>query len=101
MSKEHYDKYEALCNKYGVKWREESPPLVNSVEELKRLYDEDQLLNNIPLRQWDILANCFLLYNKRTGLSLAEAVCMQKHAAIRLLERTYEDFSAITEENNE
>lgn len=99
MSKEHYDKYEALCNKYGVKW--ESPSLVDSVEELKRLYDEDKWLNNIPLRRWDVLANCFLCNNKRTGLSLAEAVCMQKHAAIRLLERTYEGFSAIKEENNE
>lgn len=87
MSKEHYDKYEMLCNKYGVKWR--SPILVDSVDELKRLYDEDQHLNNIPLKRWDKLANCFLLNNKRTGLSLAEAVCMQKHAARRLLERTY------------
>jgi adenine-specific DNA methylase len=99
VSKEHYDKYEALCNKYGVKW--ESPSLVDSVEKLKRLYDEDKWLNNIPLIRWDVLANCFLSYNKRTGLSLAEAVCMQKHAAIRLLERTYEGFSAIKEENNE
>ena len=99
MSKEHYDKYEALCNKYGVKWR--SPSLVDSIEELKRLYDEDPFLNNIPLRRWDFLANCFLLHNKRTGLSLAEAVCMQKHAAIRLLERTYSDFSATKEERNE
>lgn len=87
MSKEHYNKYEALCNKYGVKWR--SPILVDSVDELKRLYDEDQHLNNIPLKRWDKLANCFLLFNKRTGLSLAEVVCMQKHAARRLLERTY------------
>ena len=93
MSKEHYDKYEELCNKYGVKWR--SPILVDSVAELKRLYDEDPLLNNIPLKRWDKLANCFLLNNKRTGLSLAEAVCMQKHAAIRLLERTYSNFNAI------
>ena len=92
MSKEHYDKYETLCNKYGVVWR--SPVLVDSVEDLRRKYDEDQWLNNIPLKRWDALANCFLLNNKRTGLSLAEAVCMQKHAAIRLLERTYSDFSA-------
>ena len=99
MSKEHYNKYEALCNKYGVKWS--SPSLVSSVEELKRLYDEDPWLNNIPLKRWDALANSFLFYNKRTGLSLAEAVCMQKHAAIRLLERTYSDFSAIKGENYE
>ena len=92
MSKEHYDKYEALCNKYGVVWK--SPVLVDSIEELKRLYDEDPWLNNIPLRRWDALAECFLLNTKRSGLSLAEAVCMQKHAAIRLLERTYPDFSA-------
>lgn len=93
MSKEHYDKYEALCNKYGVKWKEESPSLVlvSSVEKLKQLYDEDPWLNNIPLRRWDMLALAFLSYNKRTGLSLAEAVCMQKHAARRLLERTYGD----------
>ena len=99
MSKEHYDKYETLCNKYGVVWR--SPILVDSVEELKRRYDEDPRLNNIPLKRWDALANCFLSYNKRTGLSLAEAVCMQKHAAIRLLERTYSDFNATKGERNE
>ena len=99
MSKEHYDKYEALCNKYGVKWI--SPSLVDSVAELKRLYDEDPHLNNIPLKRWDALANCFLRYNKRTGLSLAEAVCMQKHAAIRLLERTYSDFNAMKGKDNE
>ena len=99
MSKEHYDKYEALCNKYGVKWR--SPILVDSVDELKRLYDEDPWLNNIPLKRWDKLANCFLLNNKRTGLSLAEAVCMQKHAAIRLLEETYSDINATKGERNE
>ena len=93
MSKEHYEKYEALCNKYGVKWT--SPVLVDSVEKLKTLYDEDPWLNNIPLRRWDALAECFLLNNKRTGLSLAEAVCMQKHAAIRLLERTYGDLENV------
>ena len=92
MSKEHYDRYEALCNKYGVVWK--SPSLVSNIGELKRLYDEDPRLNNIPLRRWDALAICFLSYNKRTGLSLAEAVCMQKHAAIRLLERTYSDINA-------
>ena len=92
MSKEHYDKYEALCNKYGVKWN--SPFLVNSVEQLKRLYDEVEHLINIPLRRWDALANCFLCHYNRNGLSLAEAVCMQKHAARRLLEKTYSDFSA-------
>lgn len=91
MSKEHYNKYEELCNKYGIKWT--SPSLVDSVEDLKQLYDQDPLLNNIPLKRWDMLANCFLLFNKRTRLSLAEAVCMQKHAAIRLLEKTY-GFSA-------
>lgn len=98
MSKEHYDKYEELCNKYGVKWT--SPLLVDSVDELKRRYDEDPWLNNIPLRRWDILADCFFFYNKRAKLSLAEAVCMQKHAAIRLLEETY-GFSATKGENNE
>ena len=88
MSKEHYDKYEALCNKYGVKWI--SPSLVDSVAEGSQteLYDEDPYLNNIPLKRWDALANCFLLTTKEPGF-LAEAVCMQKHAAIRLLERTY------------
>lgn len=87
MSKEHYDKYEALCNKYGVKWT--SPLLVNSIDELKRLYDEDPWLNNIPLRRWDFLAIAFLSNNKGNKLSLAEAVCMQKHAARRLLEKIY------------
>ena len=98
MSKEHYEKYETLCKKYGVKWT--SPSLVD-VAQLKRLYDEDPWLNNIPLKRWDVLANCFLCHNKRSGLSLAEAVCMQKHAAIRLLEKTYSDLNVIKGERNE
>lgn len=95
MSRDHYDKYEAMCAMHGVKWNKDSPRFVGAtLEELKRCYDEDHNLNNIRLRLWDYMAYEFLSYHKGKGISLCEAVCMQKHAAVRLLEETY-GFSAV------
>jgi hypothetical protein len=82
--KEHYDKYEALCRKYGILWNDKSPRLVD--ETLKSItikYEQDKSLNNVPLRNWDGLA---IPLTTITGLSLSECVCMEKHAAIKMIE---------------
>ena len=79
--------YEALCQKHGVAWDEDSPRFVNeTLESITEKYQKDEYLNNVPLRYWDDLAISFLAYNRRSGLSLSQVVCMQKHAARRLIE---------------
>jgi hypothetical protein len=88
---EHETKYDALCAKHGVKWDEASPKMVGeTLSSLHRKYQEDEHMNNVPLRKWDALAKWFLAYNRNSGLSLGEAVCMQKHAAKRMLDACVE-----------
>jgi len=95
MTPEFEAKYRALNEKYHVAWNEKSPMNVNvlNVEALRRLYEQDEHLNNISLRQWDSLAISFLAQHRNCGLSLAEAVCMQKQAARDLLLRTEKEVS--------
>jgi hypothetical protein len=66
-----------------------------SVEELKDALEYDEHLNNIPLRNWDILASIFTLYLnifreqlKKNGddYSLAGGVCILKEAAKQVVE---------------
>ncbi len=76
-------KMEDLCTLHGVKWNENSPKLIGqTLEFLKKRYEEDNNLNNIPLHVWDRLATPLA---SRKGLSLSVAVCMQKHAAKKLI----------------
>lgn len=83
---DHEKKYEELCKKHGVAWNSKSPRFVNeTLESITKKYLEDEHLNNVPLYLWDIMASGFFMYNRSTGLSLAEGVCMQKHAAIKLI----------------
>jgi hypothetical protein len=87
----HYQKYEGMCQKYHVAWEVSSPRLVGeTLESLILAYQQDKYFNTIPLRNWDSLAYGFLAFNPRSGLSLAEAVCMQKHAAEKLVLETLE-----------
>jgi hypothetical protein len=84
----HEEKYAKLCAKYHVSWDTKSPHLVGvTVETLIEKFREDEHLNNIPLRRWDNLAIGFISFNRNTGLSLAEVVCMQKHAAVQLIRK--------------
>jgi len=88
MREEHEAKYTALCEKFGVRWTSKSPRFVGETPlSLAAKYKADRYLNNVPLRLWDRLACAFLAYNQGCGLSLAEAVCMQKHAAVEMLRR--------------
>ena len=83
---EHEQKYHDMCRKYGVKWNDDSPRFVNETKEsLAQKYKEDKHLNNVPLALWDNLARSFTMYGGR-GLSLSEAVCVQKHAALELID---------------
>ena len=83
---EHEKKYTDLCERHGVKWNEESPRLVGeTLETMAKKYKEDENLNNVWLERWDRLAIGFMSLNRGHGLSLAECVCMHKHAAKTLL----------------
>lgn len=85
---EHIIKYDRLCHKHGLAWNEKSPRLVNeSLESLIEKFKEDPHLNNVPLKLWDHLAYSFLCFNQSSSLSLSEAVCMQKHAARKLIKK--------------
>lgn len=82
MTKQHAEKYEALCQKYGIKWTTESPRLVGeTIESMIEKYKQDEHLNNIPLKYWDALAMTML--NRQP---LYEKVCMSKYAAKKMLE---------------
>jgi len=87
---EHEKKYEALAEKYGIRWTENSPRLVGeTLKTLMNKYKKDVHLNNVPLRRWDILA-----YNMRVPIPLYEKVCLAKYAARKMLK-------SIMEENND
>ena len=90
MKNEHREKYEELNRRFGVAWNKESPKFVNeTLISLVQKYVEDEYFNNIRLGLWDGLAVAFAAYNDRSGLSLAEMVCMQKQAARTLVHKTY------------
>lgn len=75
-TKQHYEKYAALCDLHGVRVRNDST-LFNSVDFLMELYKEDKHLNNIPLKKFDAIA---LHLPIPRSISLSERVCMLKHS---------------------
>lgn len=80
---DHEIKYENLCRKHGVLWRKTSPRLINETfESLLKKYKEDSSLNNVGLKLWDSIAMSMLC---SSSVPLYERVCMQKHAAIKML----------------
>ena len=82
MEKTHEETYRELNEKFGVAWACDTPKLVGvTLNELAEKIKEDEHMNNIPLRSWDQLATHFMVVNPGHGLSLGEAVCMQKQAA--------------------
>lgn len=87
---EHEKKYDALAEKYGIRWTKNSPRLVGeTLETLMNKYKKDVHLNNVPLRRWDILAS-----QMRVPILPYEKVCLAKYAAVKMLK-------SIMEENND
>ena len=83
---EHEQKYEDLCKRFGIAWTDKSPKLVReTTDSLREKHAQDRHLNNVPLALWDGLAYSFMVYNRGSRLSLAEVVCMEKHAAMKLI----------------
>ena len=87
---EHEKKYEALAEKYGIRWTKNSSRFVGeTLETLMNKYKKDVHLNNVPLRRWDILAS-----QMRVPILPYEKVCLAKYAAVKMLK-------SIMEENND
>jgi hypothetical protein len=96
MNNEHYQKYEELAQKIGVRYL---IPLISPNKDKIRaaLLNGDVYLNGISLRWWDIQAGASNLFSwqggpklhwnfpwtpkNANGLSLAERVCILKHVA--------------------
>jgi hypothetical protein len=82
-TKEFYQKYEDISKLLHISYKNSQKMLGYSKEELIEKFKEDNSLNNIPLRDWDIQA-IFIPNIKYNGftLSLGEKVCLLKHLAI-------------------
>lgn len=88
MDQKHEEKFRGLNEQFGMVWTEETPKLVGvTLAELTEKLKEDEHLNNIPLGLWDRMAEHFMAVNPGHGLSLADAVCMQKQAARDLVDK--------------
>lgn len=81
----HVEKYRALVEALGIKLAENA--FGRSDAEWQRLYSQDEHLNNVPLREWDRIANS---YRQQKGaknplregwnLSQSDLVCAYKQA---------------------
>ena len=81
-TKEHFEKYEAMakyCELYE-KYSLASKAYGYSRTALKKLYKVDNNLNFIPLTAFDV--NYRTHADKNMPQSMAENVCMQKHALL-------------------
>jgi hypothetical protein len=91
VSQEHNDKYDAMAKKHGVTVSERHLDLfgVKSLDHLRELYEEDEHLNNIPLRVFDSLWTSLVVCQKpgRASISAAESCCMYKRLLVQLLEK--------------
>lgn len=81
QSQENYEKYDRICRESGVVFTPDTPKRIFgiTIEEAWRRFQEDENLNNIRLKKWDTLSYSFIAFH-RPKMSLAEVVCMYKHA---------------------
>ena len=77
-SLEHYQKYERLAQRIGIKGLRNILP-ASPVRIIKALTSDDEHLNTIPLSKWDSAAK--LIAAGSPHLSLSECVCLLKHVA--------------------
>ncbi len=92
-TKEHFDKYESMYNAMkamGVNLESQAISLIpvkDPLALLETLFNQDNILNNIPLRKFD---NIFPMNHGKGGcFSLASNVCVLKHVMIyKLLKAT-------------
>ena len=81
-TKEHYEKFRDMAEKAGITFKGVSEPLGYSVEELRKLYIEDNDLNNIPVLEWDSFYLCLPSYTRKIITNMADNCCVYKHLLI-------------------
>ena len=81
-TKEHYEKFRDMAEKAGITLKRLSKPLGYSVEELRKLYIEDNNLNNIQLVELDSFYLCLPSHTRKIITNLADNCCVYKHLLI-------------------
>ena len=81
-TKEHYEKFRIMAEEAGITLKRLSKPLGYSVEELRKLYIEDNNLNNIPLVELDSFYLCLPSYTRKIITNMAYNCCVYKHLLI-------------------
>lgn len=83
---EHRQKYEAKAQKLGVKALKQLVPIPKGgIEALRKCYEDDKYLNNIPLVYWDSKDRSVRQLVRESGggiWSLCDTVCTLKHVAV-------------------
>ena len=77
-TKEHYEKYSGIAKKGGFSLAGKDEFMGRTKKEWIELYNEDEHLNNVPLKEWDI--HFFNPWVRQNGVnSLCDCVCLYKH----------------------
>ena len=88
-TEEHYNKFRDMASKAGITFKNSTLYMGFTKEQLLKLYMEDNLLNNIPLQDFDCLYLFLPLHTKRIITNLLYNVCVYKHLLIyEVLEAT-------------
>ena len=81
-TKEHYEKFRIMAEEAGITLKGYQKPLGYSVEELRKLYIEDNNLNNIQLVELDSFYLCLPSYTRKIITNIADNCCVFKHLLI-------------------
>jgi len=81
-TKEHYEKFRVMAEEAGITLKRLSKPLGYTVEELRKLFIEDNNLNNIPLIELDSFYLCLPSYTRKIITNMADNCCVYKHLLI-------------------
>jgi len=82
VSEEHFEKFAKLKKRFGVSFKDLDA--FGTKEQLQKLFDEDEHLNQIPLKKFDAYAPWYQRWDMGDGtsMSLAEVTCLIKHCLI-------------------
>lgn len=81
-TEEHYNKYKDMASRAGISFKNKEDYMGFTKEQLLKLYIEDNLLNNVPLRDFDSFYFFYLSHTKKIITNLADNTCVLKHLLI-------------------
>jgi hypothetical protein len=84
MHREHYEKYERMSRECGIRVTvKDGKTVFGTVDHLRKLYEADHLLNNIPLLVFDgFHGHHRQIKSEFRPRSLADTTCVLKHSII-------------------